>query len=72
MAGRGFFVSQANSALERGRQVRLDLGQQAAEALGEIGAPAKDAVPALNLLLKDKNKDVRKYAAEALSKIQSK
>ena len=43
-----------------------------AESLGEIGPDAKDAAPALTALLKDKNKDVRKNAAEALKKIQEK
>ena len=41
-----------------------------AEALGRIGPEAKEAVPALERLLKDSDGDVRKAAAEALEKIR--
>jgi HEAT repeat protein len=42
----------------------------AAKALGKIGPQAKNAVPALMELLKDKESNVQKAAAEALRKIQ--
>jgi HEAT repeat protein len=42
----------------------------AAEALGEIGGKAKDAVPALKSLLKHPDGDVRKAAASALKKLK--
>jgi HEAT repeat protein len=38
--------------------------------LGEIGPKAKPAVPVLAELLKDKDGDVRKAAAEALEEIR--
>ena len=40
-----------------------------AEMLGEIGPVAKDAVPALIIALKDKDKQVRGNAAVALGKV---
>ncbi len=43
----------------------------AAKTLGEIGPPAKAAVPALREALKDKTHYVRKAAAAALKKIQA-
>mgnify|MGYP002789479524 CR=1 FL=1 len=48
------------------------LRSEAAEALGEIGPDAKEAVTALTPLAKDRNKDVRKAAADALRKLQGK
>jgi HEAT repeat protein len=45
--------------------------KSAAEALGRIGPAAKDAVPALNELLKDEFKEVRAAAQAALKKIQA-
>ncbi len=42
-----------------------------ARRLGEVGPPAKAAIPALTKALKDQSKDVRKAAAEALKKIQA-
>ncbi len=47
------------------------LRKYAAEALGEIGAPAKAAIPALKEALKHKDGNVRYAAAEALKKIQA-
>ncbi len=47
------------------------LRKYAAMALGEIGAPAKAAIPALREALKDKEADVRNAAAEALKRIQA-
>ena len=44
---------------------------EAAEVLGNIGPDSKDAV-ALTAALKDRNKDVRKNAAEAIKKIEGK
>ena len=41
----------------------------AAEALGNIGQDAKDALPALNHALQDQNEYVRRQAAKALSEI---
>ena len=38
--------------------------------LGEIGPPAKAAIPALTRALKDEDEYVHKAAAEALKKIQ--
>ncbi len=43
----------------------------AAEALGIVGAGAKDAVPALTKALKDESPNVRQAAAAALKKIQA-
>jgi HEAT repeat protein len=43
--------------------------QRAAEALGEIGPPARTAVPALGKALKDEDDGVRWYAAKALGRI---
>jgi HEAT repeat protein len=43
--------------------------QSAAWALGEIGAAAKPAVPALIEALKDEDRDVQFRAAEALKRI---
>ena len=45
--------------------------EAAAEALGDIGPPAKAAIPALRGALKDEQAHVRKAAAEALKKIQA-
>src|SRR5262249_22050969 len=42
---------------------------EAARAIAEMGPAAKDAVPALIAVLKDKNREVRKAAAGALGKI---
>ena len=46
------------------------LRMQAAGALGDLGPEARDAVPALRKLLEDPNEDVRRTAAESLTKIQ--
>jgi HEAT repeat protein len=46
--------------------------QDGARCLGQLGADAKSAVPALSIALEDGDEDVRKVAAEALEKIQSK
>jgi len=46
-----------------------DVRRQAAKSLGELGADAKDAVPALTKALADKDLFVRRYAAEALGEI---
>ncbi len=40
-----------------------------ARALGEVGAPAREAAPRLRALLDDKNREVREAAEEALGKI---
>ena len=42
----------------------------AADALGEVGPPAKAAVPALRDALLDQDADVRKAVAEALKRIE--
>jgi hypothetical protein len=47
----------------------LALRQVAASALGEIGPPAKSALPALSILVHDADEDVRKAAADAIAKI---
>ncbi|MBL7133421.1 MAG: DUF1287 domain-containing protein [Phycisphaerae bacterium] len=47
------------------------LGKYAAMALGEIGAPAKAAIPALKEALEDREADVRYAATDALKKIQA-
>ncbi len=47
------------------REVR----ERAAEALGKIGEPAKEAIPALLEALGDEAREVRERAAEALGKI---
>jgi hypothetical protein len=41
-------------------------------ALGEIGPDAKDAIPALTAVLKEKDETVRTVAAEAIKKIEQK
>ena len=41
----------------------------AAYALGQIGAPARSATPALMKALKDNEKEVRRQAAQALGRI---
>jgi HEAT repeat protein len=46
--------------------------QDGARCLGQVGSDAKSAIPALTRALEDENEDVRKSAAEALDKIQSK
>lgn len=43
---------------------------QAAEALGNVGPDAKDAIPVLNSLLNDQNVSLRKTAFAALEKIK--
>ncbi len=43
----------------------------AAKGLGEMGATADDAVPALALALRDKRKAVREAAAQALGSLGS-
>jgi HEAT repeat protein len=42
----------------------------AAEALGELGAIARDAVPSLEAASVEESKDVRKKAVRALQKIR--
>lgn len=44
----------------------------AARALGRIGAPASDAVPALRELLSNPDEDLRAMVADALSRIEKK
>ena len=44
----------------------------AAAALGESGPDAKDAIPALTAVLKEKDETVRTVAAEAIKKIEQK
>jgi len=41
-------------------------------ALGDIGPEARDALPALRNALNDPNKDVRRFAKQAIEKIQNK
>jgi HEAT repeat protein len=48
----------------------LYIRMYSAEALGNIGASASDAIPAIKKLLKDESEYVQKAAAEALKKIQ--
>jgi HEAT repeat protein len=47
----------------------VGMRRSAARALGEVGAPARPAVPDLQALLTDRNGDVRETAEEALKKI---
>ena len=42
-----------------------------ADALGQIGAAAKDAIPHLVDLLNDPSEGVRRAAADALEKVKS-
>ena len=46
-----------------------DVRRSAADALGKIGPPAAEAVPALAAALHDPDEDVRRSAADALGKI---
>ena len=48
-----------------------ELRLRAAEALGNIGPPAKTAIGALTKMLKDKDKNIQKVAGEAIRKIKS-
>jgi hypothetical protein len=47
----------------------VDLRANAAYVLGQIGAPARDALPALGKALKDHEADVRRRAAFAVARI---
>jgi HEAT repeat protein len=44
----------------------------AAQALGEIGPPAKAAVPQLRTMLNEENPEIRRFAEEALESIEGK
>ena len=48
-----------------------ELRLRAAEALGNIGPPAKTAIGALTKMLKDKDKNIQRAAGEAIKKIKS-
>jgi HEAT repeat protein len=50
----------------------LGIHPTAAAALGEIGPGAKDAIPALTAVLKEKDEAVRTAAADAIKKIERK
>jgi HEAT repeat protein len=41
-------------------------------ALGSIGPAAQQALPALRRILRERDPDMRKYAAEAIREIQGK
>ena len=58
-------VAILTESLYTDRELRL----RAAEALGDIGPPAKTAIGALTKMLKDKDKGIRKAAADAIEKI---
>jgi HEAT repeat protein len=45
--------------------------QEAAATLGDIGAPAKSAVPALRKALTDPSEDVRKAVADTLQQLDA-
>ena len=63
----GKTVSQLTEALkDKDRSTRM----RAAEALGQIGPAAKDAVPALIEASKHEDSDTRSAAAEALGNIR--
>jgi HEAT repeat protein len=72
-------LASAASAQDRGAEVpgllvtlKSEVAAEraaAARTLGEIGAPAKDAVGELATVLKDSDKDVRRNAAQALGNI---
>ena len=55
--------------LEAVDEKEIDVRESAAEALGEIGPDAKDAIPTLIDLLQDREVYVRKSAANALGEI---
>jgi HEAT repeat protein len=48
----------------------LGIYAAAAAALGEIGPGAKDAIPALTAVLKEKDETVRTATADAIKKIE--
>src|SRR5262249_8824582 len=47
-----------------------EMRRAAVRALGEVGAPARPAVPQLRLMLRDNNAETRQTAEEALYKIE--
>ena len=53
------------------RDEDASMRKKAADALGELGSAAKDAIPALTKVLKDEDKDVRDAAQTALAKIKA-
>ena len=62
-------VSHLSAALQNDD---AELRRYAAELLGEIGPSAREALPALIKALKDRNREVRNCAAQAISKIMPK
>src|SRR5260370_37680230 len=47
----------------------VDVGREAAKDIGDVGAEAKDAVPALKKALRDSDLFVRRFSLESLGKI---
>jgi HEAT repeat protein len=62
-------TSQVNGLVRRLQSQEADVRISAADALGQIGPEAKEAVPALIAALKDQEVDVRSSAAYALGRI---
>src|SRR5262245_41109967 len=63
---------KANQVFDLVRQLQsqnADVRGSAADALGQIGSDAKEAMPALIAALKDQDANVRRYAAHALGQI---
>lgn len=66
-AGSDEGVGPLTELLDRARTAGTKMA--AARALGEVGPPARSAVPRLRALLKDNNSDVREAVEEALQRI---
>jgi HEAT repeat protein len=62
-------TSQVNGLVRRLQSQEADVRISAADALGQIGPEAKEAVPALIAALKDQEQNVRNFAANTLGQI---
>ena len=66
-------VKKMIAQLKRNREwIDWMVRKDAADALGELGPMAQEAIPALEVALEDERKDVREAAAKALEKIGEK
>jgi HEAT repeat protein len=65
----GTTVTETSAFIAALKDPDRDVRRSAAEALGNVGPPAPEALSALVAALHDQNADVRQSAAEALGKV---
>ena len=65
------FAADTEALVQKLRSSNPDERREAARALSDLGADAKGATKALTLALADRDRFVRRFAAQALGRIKS-